>query len=119
MDKVNQLKTQHAKEDDEALDRTFYHLCSKPDGRKFIWWLLQQCGYGNDPALTGDPYRTMHAAGQNSIALLLVGELSARNPEGFIALQLEMYNEHRTRTAAYDAADNRSDPNSAAGDTAD
>jgi hypothetical protein len=63
-------------------------LMQDPDGRRFVWDILADCGVFRTP-FAMDPYATAFNAGKQSVGQMLLAEVTAVVPELYIQMLQE------------------------------
>lgn len=100
-------------------------MLARPDGREFIWWLLQIGKFGTQPFAT-DSNLTAFGCGELNVGQQIFAAVIEADPAGFLRMQQEI-NDARssnpsggtgdTPDSSSDAADDATD--NSPGDTAD
>lgn len=60
----------------------------RPDGREFIWWLLEIGKFGTQP-MAQDPHLTAFACGELNVGQQIFAEIVSVDPAGFLRMQQE------------------------------
>lgn len=73
----------------EELEAAFRSALASDDGKRVLFWLLEQAGVYRDP-FSGDDATTNYVLGQQSIGRRLIGQLEAIDPRAYPRLLLEV-----------------------------
>jgi len=76
------------KRTDDSVDTATRALLTSPDGRSFLWWLLDITRYGGTPWTT-NALTTSFNCGEQNIGQQLLARLTSVDPEGFLNLLKE------------------------------
>lgn len=77
------------------LDDATRFMLSTTQGRRFLWWILGECGLFR-ASFSGNS-STFHAEGERNIGLKIVARLDAINPIAFPQLMLDMKADEEAR----------------------
>lgn len=70
-------------------------VISKPQGRRFIWWVLSQCGFFRASYVAKDSLQTAFNEGRRDIGLAILIDLNEANPTVYAQMQAEYFGEKR------------------------
>ncbi len=85
----NKKAVKEQKVQDESIDSVLRELTKLPEGKAFIWWLLQIGKFGEVP-FTGNALTSYFMAGELNIGMQVYERVMRASPEGF----LEMMKDH-------------------------
>lgn len=102
---LTELKKEKARRDLFIRD-----MLARPDGREFIWWLLQIGKFGTQPFAT-DPNLTAFGCGELNIGQQIFAAVIEADPAGFLRMQQEI-NDARSSPQSNAGADSTADANS-------
>ena len=83
---------QRQKLEKESIDKVTSALLRSPDGRKFLWWLLDIGRYGQIP-FTGNALTGAFQCGELNVGQQVLAQLTETDPEGFLILLKERSDE--------------------------
>ena len=72
-------------------------LLATDKGRTFLWWLLGETKVIGVSAFGPDDRQTNFTLGEQNIGIKLLTVITATDPGGYVAMQLEKYNVERER----------------------
>lgn len=78
-------------------------LLSSPEGRAYLWWLLQIGRYGVQP-FAADSERTAFNCGELNVGLQILAHILETDPAGFVRLQEEHKDARSDPTSDADAS---------------
>jgi hypothetical protein len=87
---MDSLRLQQEQDDTKAVMAT-------PEGRRFIWKILGDCGTFRVPFVAGAPDVTAFNAGAQNFGLSLLGQIMTVVPESFLTMQKEAMNDEQAR----------------------
>lgn len=99
----NTLKRRWAREDEEAIREALIALQQHRQGRKFLWWLLQIGGVGQQP-YANNALQTAFNCGTLNVGNQILEAVAAATPDGYIKMMKENADERATRDAELGAA---------------
>jgi hypothetical protein len=101
----NTLKRRWAREDEEAIREALAALAQHRQGRKFLWWLLQIGGVGQQPYVN-NALQTAFNCGTLNVGNQVLEAIAVAVPDGYIQMMKENADERATRDAELSAARN-------------
>lgn len=94
-----ELQKTWAENDRLEIENVFRDLLGSPAGRKFLFYLLGQTRFMQNP-FTGNALTTSFNCGEMSIGQKLMMDITLVDPIGWSKMQQEANDEHRTRELA-------------------
>lgn len=98
MDKINKIKKRWQEEDENAIHESIAALMKHPQGRKFLWWLLQVGGVGSQP-FSGNALQTSFNCGVLNVGNQILEKIVSTSSEGYLEMMKESEDERRKRDA--------------------
>lgn len=95
------LKRRWQKEDELAIESAVNQAISDPQGRKFLWWLLEIGKIGMQP-YAGNALNTAFACGELNVGQRILDRIISVSPEGYLTMMKENENERKERDALLD-----------------
>jgi hypothetical protein len=92
------LKKRWLKEDEMRINSAVSKAVEEPEGRKFLWWLLEIGRIGNQP-FTGNALNTAFACGELNVGQRILDRIISVSPEGYLRMMQENNNEFNERNA--------------------
>jgi hypothetical protein len=92
----NKIKSRWKKEDETAISDAISALQQHRQGRKFLWWLLEIGGVGQQPYAT-NALQTSFNCGTLNVGNQILEAIVATAPEGYLTIMKENADERRTR----------------------
>lgn len=86
------------------IDATFRDLLKKPEGRDFLWWLLQTGKVGMQP-FQGQSDLTAFACGELNVGQIIFARLLETEPAGYLRMLEDRANDDRERSATVNDTD--------------
>lgn len=80
------------------LDDATRFVLSNPRARRFLWWVLEQCGLFR-ASFSGNS-STFFAEGERNIGLKIISQLDGVNPTAFPKLMFDMAADEEARRAS-------------------
>lgn len=93
----NTLERTFQREDEEARREFIKAAMQYYQGRKFVWWLLQQTGCIGQPLFTNNALTTAFNCGQKNVGDQFLAEILEVAGEAFADMLKEMNNERLER----------------------
>lgn len=90
-------------------DKFIADSLKRPDGRAFLWWLLQIGKFGTQP-FGADPHQTAFGCGELNVGQQIFAAIVEADPAGFLRMQQEINDARRS-----DPAPDRSDSSESSG----
>jgi hypothetical protein len=103
MTNENTLKRRWAKEDETAVREAIEALSLHRQGRKFLWWLLQIGGVGQQPYVS-NALQTAFNCGTLNVGNQILEAIGTTAPDAYITMMKENADERATRDAELGAA---------------
>jgi hypothetical protein len=79
-------------------------VMSTAEGRRFVWWLLGECGV-SATVMRGGPDLVEYNAGKQDVAHMLQARIIKLDPDNYIAMQNEAITIEKQKQREDDAAD--------------
>jgi hypothetical protein len=79
-------------------------VMSMPEGRRFVWWLLGECGV-SATVMRGGPDLVEYNAGKQDVAHMLQARIIKLDPDNYLAMQNEAIVIEKQKQREDDAAD--------------
>jgi hypothetical protein len=99
----NKIKRRWQREDEAAISDAIAALQQHRQGRKFLWWLLEIGGVGQQP-YANNALQTSFNCGTLNVGNQILEALVATAPEGYLTMMKENADERTTRDAELGAA---------------
>ena len=90
------LKRRWAKEDDLKIDSALSKTLVDPEGRKFLWWLLQIGRIGMQP-YARNALDTAFTCGELNVGQQVLDRIITVSPDGYVLMMKESESERKER----------------------
>jgi hypothetical protein len=95
------LKRRWAREDEAKIESAVSKAIADPEGRKFLWWLLEIGRIGMQP-FASNALNTAFACGELNVGQRILDRIISVSPEGYLTMMKESESERRQRDAEID-----------------
>lgn len=91
------------REDTTQIESAIEALLQAPNGRKFLWWLLELGGFGRNP-FTNNALSTSFNCGELNVSQKILARIVEVNPAGYAQMVTEKEDERERRDTILGAA---------------
>jgi hypothetical protein len=90
------LKKRWLKEDENKIESAVSKSLADPEGRKFLWWLLEIGRIGMQP-YSGNALNTAFACGELNVGQRILDRIISVSPDGYLTMMKEHASERKER----------------------
>jgi hypothetical protein len=91
------LKRRWQKEDELRIDSALSKVMADPEGRKFLWWLLEIGRIGMQP-FSGNALNTAFTCGELNVGQKILDRIITVSAEGYVLMMKESQSEFNERS---------------------
>jgi len=95
-DTQGKLQSKYSRDDLVARKNALEYLLKSYEGKKLLWWMLEQCGIARTPFASNALQMSFNCGAQN-IGLMLQAEINQFFPEAYVQMIQELSNERADR----------------------
>lgn len=71
-------------------------VMATPEGRRFVWWLLDKSGI-HESTLRGGPTMALYFAGKQDLSHMLLARVTKEHPDAYLLMQSEAITEQKQK----------------------